>query len=83
MRQNQFSGVCQLDAPRRPLQQLHAKLGFELADLRRDRRLCDMEMLGRARETALAHDGIEVPQFPEIHGFIVIGDQSVFHSVLD
>ena len=52
-----------------PFEQLQAELGLELGDRLRERRLGDVELLGRARDLSLFRDGHEVAKLvgPEAH----------------
>eukprot|EP01032_Pedospumella_encystans_P032686 gene32686-36910_t len=52
----------------RALEQLRAELGLELLDLRRERRLRDVERARRAREAAGLEHGDEVAQGAQVHG---------------
>ena len=58
----------QLDALRRAPQQRQPELGLEPADLLRERRLGDVERLGRAREVLVARDRGEVLELPQLQG---------------
>ena len=55
-------GVGQRDLVRRAPQQLDAELALEQAHLPAQRRLRDVQALGRAREVALGRHGDEVAQ---------------------
>ena len=57
-------GLRQRDDAARPLEQLDAELGLELADRLRERRLADVQALGRAPEVQLLADREEVAQVP-------------------
>jgi GNAT superfamily N-acetyltransferase len=48
----------------------------------RQRRLRDMQLLGRSREVPVAGDGFDVSQLPEFDRSIVIRDRSVDNNVL-
>ena len=52
---------------RRAPQQRQPELGLEPADLLRERRLGDVERLGRAREVLVARDRREVLELPQLH----------------
>ena len=56
LRQQGLAGVGEDDAPARPLEQRHAQLVLQLADLLAERRLRDMQRLGGAAKTALLSD---------------------------
>ena len=65
------------------LEQLGAELGLEPADLVRQRRLRDVELLGGAREVAMAGDGLDVYELAQLHRrLIVYHDQSVDNKIL-
>ena len=50
------------------LEQLGAELRFEPADLMRERRLGDVQILGGAGEVPVAGNGLDVPELAQLHG---------------
>jgi hypothetical protein len=65
-REEHLAGGRELDAAGRAVQQRHAELGLEPADLLRERRLGDVQALGGAAEVALLGDGDEVTEVSEL-----------------
>ena len=63
----QLAGGGRHDASRRALEQLGAELGLEPPDLVRERRLGDVQLLGRAREVAVAGDRLGVAELAHLH----------------
>src|SRR3954451_9931147 len=61
------SGDGEHDAARRAVEQPHAELLLELADLLADRGLGDVEAIRRTAEVQLLRDRDEVPQVTEFH----------------
>jgi hypothetical protein len=57
----------ELDAAARAPEHLDAQLGLEPPDLLRDRRLGEVQLLGRLRERAVAGDGGDGAQVTELH----------------
>jgi hypothetical protein len=55
------------NAARKALKQPNAKLLLQELDLLAERRLCDAELFGGMRETAVIGDGHEIAQMPEFH----------------
>ena len=68
LRQQRPSRIGEQDAALRAVEQLHAELGLELADLLADGGLRDVQALRRAPEVQLLGDSDEVPQVAEFHG---------------
>ena len=60
-------GGRDLDAGAGALEQLQPELALEPAHLLRERGLGDVELLGRAREVAMARDRREVLELPQVH----------------
>jgi hypothetical protein len=58
----------QLHAGGAPQQERDAELVLQAADLLRQRGLRDVQLVGRARETAVPRDGREVLQLTQFHG---------------
>ena len=56
----------ELHDPARPLEQLHPQLRLELSNRLRERRLRDVEPLGRSPEVELVAHGQEVAEVPEL-----------------
>ena len=61
------AGRGQLDAARGPPKQRQPELRLQPPDLLRERRLGDVERLGRAREVPVARDRREVLELPQLH----------------
>ena len=66
-RREQLAGGGRHDASRCALEQLGAELRLELPDLMRERRLGDVELLGRAGEVAVAGDRLGVAELTNLH----------------
>ena len=66
-RDEQVAGLRHRDLARRALDERHAELGLEAADLLRQRRLRDVLAGGSAGEMALVGERDEVAQLAEIH----------------
>src|SRR5690349_4117451 len=60
----------------RTVQEHHAELGLELADLLAHRRLGDVQPLCRAAEMQLLGDGDEVAEMSQFHGSHSAADES-------
>ena len=65
----QLAGLRHRDAARRALDERHAELRLEAADLLRERRLRDVLARGGAREVALVGERDEIAQLAQIHAF--------------
>ena len=61
------AGFGQLERAAAALEQQHADFLFELLNLPRERRLGDMQALGRAREVQLFSNSHEVAQVAQFH----------------
>ena len=61
------AGIGEGDAPLGAVEETHAQLLLELADLLADRRLGDVQALRRAAEVQFLSDGDEVPEMPKFH----------------
>jgi hypothetical protein len=66
--QEHLAGSGKSDAGGKTLQERAAELLFEALDLLRERRLCDQQLLGGARERALVGDRQQVLQLSKVHG---------------
>ena len=62
------AGLGEGDAAVGAVEQPHAELGLELADLLADRRLRHVQALRGAAEMQLLRDRDEVPQVSQLHG---------------
>ncbi len=71
LRQENATRLGQLHVPARPVQQRHIHLLLELADLQAQRRLGDVQALGRPREVEFLGDGDEVPEVAKVHRYIL------------
>ena len=67
LRQQHRAGGGQLHAAAVALEQRHAQLRLELADLLTQRRLGDVQTLGRTPEVRLLRDRDEVAEVAELH----------------
>ncbi len=65
--QQRMAGVGQRHGAPRALEQPHAQLGLQRADLLAQWRLRDVQALGRAREVQLLGDGDEIAQVAQLH----------------
>jgi hypothetical protein len=72
--QEAFAGRGEPDPPGRPVEELHAEVAFEPADLLADRGLDDVQPLRRAGEVQLLGHRREVGQLPELHAASVHHD---------
>ncbi len=66
--QESRTGGGEFDAPAGPRQQRRAELVFQVCDLLAERRLRDVQSLGRAREAALLCERNEVAEVTQLHG---------------
>ena len=64
---DRHAGFGRGDAPARALEQRGAQLALEPADLVRQRRLGEVELLGGAREVAVPRHRLHASQLPELH----------------
>jgi len=65
--EEQLAGSTQSDTARQAVEQLEAQLGFQVLDLRRKRRLRDVQALCCAPVVLLLADGHEISQVPQFH----------------
>ena len=65
------AGVGQAHAARMAHEQRGVDLALERLDLLAERRLLHVELLGRARDVALAGDGDEVAEMAQFHGILL------------
>ena len=80
---DRLPGLGRRDPPAGALEELGAELGLEPADLVRERRLRDVQLLGGAGEVAMAGDGLDVGELAQLHRrLIVYHDQSVDNKIL-
>ena len=77
-----LAGLGRRDPAARALEQLGAELGLEPADLVRERRLGDVQLLGGAGEVAVSGDRLGVDELAQLHRLIVIHDQSSDNYIL-
>ena len=68
--QERAAGVGQADAARMAHEQRRVDLALERADLLAERRLLDVQLLGRAGDVALMRDGDEVAEMAQFHGVV-------------
>ena len=66
VRQRGLAGGGQPHGATRPVQQRLSELAFQPLDLGADRRLRDVDALGRAGEVGLLGDGDEVLELPQV-----------------
>jgi len=64
--EEELSHARQVDAPRRPLEELDAKLLFELADRLAERGLRDVQLFGCSAEVERLGNRNEVPQLTQV-----------------
>ena len=64
---NRLSGLGRAYAAAGPLEQRGAELLFEPPDLVGERRLGEVQLLGSAREVAVARYRLHAPQLPQLH----------------
>ena len=64
-------GLGEHHPPPDPVEQLGAEVPFQRSDRLRQRRLGDVERLGRPVEAAVVDDGEEVPQLANVHPRII------------
>ena len=69
--QENATRLGQLHVPTRAVQQCHIHLLLELADLQAQRRLGDVQALGRPREVEFLGDGDEVAEVARVHRYIL------------
>ena len=67
VRQHGFASRRQPHSAARPVQQCLAEFALQSLDLRADRRLRDVDPLGRPGEVRLFGDGDEVLELPKLH----------------
>jgi len=67
MRVEEAAGLGELERPAAALEQQHPQVILQLLDLPGQRRLGDVQALGRAREVQLLGDGNEVTQVTQFH----------------
>src|SRR6266700_3271396 len=65
--QQPLAGGGQCHASRRPLEQCEVELVLQCADLRRQRGLADVQLLGRTGQVAGLGDDHEAPEAVEVH----------------
>ena len=70
--QERLPGVGQPHAGRCAQEQRHAELGFEALDARRERGLCDEELVGRAPKASLPRDLNESCELSGVHEINII-----------
>jgi hypothetical protein len=66
-----FPGFRQLDLTFRPVEEPDPELLLELANLLAERRLADVQALGRPPEMQVFRDGDDVAQVPELHEALI------------
>ena len=66
------AGVGHRHAPRRAIDERHAELGLQRADLSRQRRLRHVRTCGGAREVLLLRQRDQVPELPDLHAATVL-----------
>ena len=68
VRQERLAGLGQRHVALHAVEQRRAELGLQLADLLADRRLGDVQLLGRAGEVQMAAHRLEVGELMDFHG---------------
>jgi len=81
-RRDRLAGLGRRDAAARALEELGAELGLEPANLVRERRLGDVELLGGAGEVPVAGDRLGIDQLPEFDRLMINRDRSGDNTVL-
>ncbi|MNS86056.1 hypothetical protein D3C72_1199410 [compost metagenome] len=71
--EQEAAGLGQLQATAHAIEQRHAHLFLELADLARQRRLGHVQQGCRPRHIEFLRDGLEIAQVPEFHGASLVG----------
>ena len=78
-RDHELAGFGELDRPGGALEQLDAELALKPADLVRQSRLGDVELVGRAGEVPVPRDRLEVAELTDVHRNIDRNTRSI-HS---